>query len=260
MLKAVSKPMLTVAPFLAAMTIAGAFWVGLIAARRLREWGECQDALEGEPELRALAPAAGASPEGPVALRVRTQLAHAIDEKLKAGGWTPSELAPRGDTAVSWEVLRRFDIVILEGVSAPHQGDYLLESMLHLRETGHTSYVLGLSDAGRAVTLVAQPNEQSCYLLEEVRDHGLSGEPPRHLTLPGAPEQSYALLRRGQASVVRFGPTHRPEAPRLSFYIYRSGAGAPLWVERWGHEVRVFAGEQISEHSVRFLPGSKAQS
>lgn len=32
--------MLTVASLLAAMTIAGAFWVGVLAARRLRDWGE----------------------------------------------------------------------------------------------------------------------------------------------------------------------------------------------------------------------------
>ena len=38
--------MLTVASLLAAMTIAGAFWVGVLAARRLRDWGEGRRALE----------------------------------------------------------------------------------------------------------------------------------------------------------------------------------------------------------------------
>lgn len=248
--------MLALAPFLAAMTIAGAFWVGLIAARRLREWGEHQDALEAEPELRALAPAAGASPDNATALRLRGRLAQAIDERLLAGGWTPSELAPRGNESVSWEVLRRFDIVILEGLAAPLAGDYVLDSMLHLRETGQTSYVLGLLDGSREMTLVAQPSQERCYLLEEVKEHGLSGEPPRHLVLPDAPEHSYALSRRGQASVVHFGPTQRPEFPRLSSYLFQSSGGSVLWVERWGQEVRVYRGEEISEHLVRFLPGS----
>lgn len=249
--------MLALAPFLAAMTIAGAFWVGLIAARRLREWGECQDALEGEPDLRALAPAAGASPDHPAALQVRNRVAQVIDERLRAGGWTSAELAPRGNEAVSWEVLRRRDIVILEGLPDPWSGDYVLESMLHLRETGQSGYVLGLSDAGREVTVVAHPSQQFCVALQAVEEHGLQGEPPRHLELPDNPGQPYALRRRGQASVVRFGSTGRPDFPRLSFYVYQSAGGSMLWVERWGQELKIFRGQEISEHSVRFLPGSE---
>ena len=39
--------MLTLASLLAAMTIAGAFWVGILAARRLRDWGDGRRQLLG---------------------------------------------------------------------------------------------------------------------------------------------------------------------------------------------------------------------
>ena len=57
--------MLTVASLLAAMTIAGAFWVGVLAARRLRDWGEGRRALEegGGTTPLAIAAVSGAPPD-----------------------------------------------------------------------------------------------------------------------------------------------------------------------------------------------------
>jgi hypothetical protein len=53
--------MLTLASLLAAMTIAGAFWVGILAARRLRDWGDGRRQLsEGEGAHAPLALAPGA--------------------------------------------------------------------------------------------------------------------------------------------------------------------------------------------------------
>jgi hypothetical protein len=54
--------MLTLASLLAAMTIAGAFWVGILAARRLRDWGDGRRQLsEGEGHHPPLALAAASS-------------------------------------------------------------------------------------------------------------------------------------------------------------------------------------------------------
>ena len=84
--------MSAVASLLAAMTIAGAFWVGVLAARRLRDWGDNSRALEhGEAPL-ALAAASGAPSNDDSIKKVRNRVAERLQASLENGtGWTVFE-------------------------------------------------------------------------------------------------------------------------------------------------------------------------
>src|SRR5690606_31369141 len=78
-----STPMVFAIPsLLAAMTIAGAFWVGVLAARRLRDWGDNSRALEqGEAPL-ALAAASGAPSDSDAVKKVRARVAERLEASL----------------------------------------------------------------------------------------------------------------------------------------------------------------------------------
>lgn len=238
------------------MTIAGAFWVGLIAARRLREWGECQDAVEGAEEPRMLAPAGGMPSEHAASMRIRTKVAETIDARLQAGGWSPSQLSPRDQREdLNLQSLRLRDVVVIEGADGDFQGDFLVDSILHLRESGQTGYVLGLVDGARQCWLVSQPQRNEVFVARKRSEHELRGEPARNLAFADAPGRQYHLARRGQASVARQGNCERPEGPRVSFYVYRATGREVLWLERWGDEVLVFEGVEVPEVMLRFMPG-----
>jgi hypothetical protein len=85
--------MLTVASLLAAMTIAGAFWVGVLAARRLRDWGEGRRALEeGGTTPLAIAAVSGAPPDDVGSRRVRALVA----QRIKGHRWSNDRALPRG--------------------------------------------------------------------------------------------------------------------------------------------------------------------
>lgn len=75
------------------MTIAGAFWVGVLAARRLRDWGEGRRALEeGDPRPLAIAAVSGAPPNDDATRRVRAMVA----DRIKDNRWTGGRVLPRG--------------------------------------------------------------------------------------------------------------------------------------------------------------------
>ena len=58
-----------------AMTIAGAFWVGVLAARRLRDWGEGRRAIEDGHTPLALAAGSSGVPDDPRTRRIRALVA-----------------------------------------------------------------------------------------------------------------------------------------------------------------------------------------
>ena len=95
-------------------------------------------------------------------------------------------------------------------------------------------------------------------MVEPIEGHGIRGEPPRNIQPPsstGSP-RSYALDRRGQASVAATGKHDRPEANRVSTYLYRASSRDVLWVERWGDQVWMAEGLAMPKHEIAFLPGS----
>ena len=74
--------MFAVPSLLAAMTIAGAFWVGVLAARRLRDWGDNNRMLEqGEAPLALMAASGSPSDDASVA-RVRARVAERLQKEM----------------------------------------------------------------------------------------------------------------------------------------------------------------------------------
>src|SRR5690606_37727096 len=147
-------PMLTVASLLAAMTIAGAFWVGVLAARRLRDWGEGRRALEdGGPSPLALAAVSGAPPDDPGSRRVRALVAQRIKDHRWSGDRTTARGSgtQAGDTAppegeLTLTTLRVGDVVVLDGGDPELGSDFITEGVINLREGGTTTVVANLSD------------------------------------------------------------------------------------------------------------------
>jgi hypothetical protein len=248
--------MLTVASLLAAMTIAGAFWVGVLAARRLRDWGEGRRAIEeGAPTPLALAAASGAPPDDARTRRVRELVAQRLRQsrtrQLASNAWTGP---PRsGVDELELASLRVDDVVVVETADTQVDGDFIIEGLVHLREGGTTSVIANMSDAGRRCWLVGSPDAEQWLIVEPVVGHGLSGEPPRHVHREG---RDYALQRRGQASAAGIGRHGRPELPRVATYLYTASAREVLWLERWGHEIMMGQGRIVEPHDVSFLPGS----
>jgi len=262
---------LTVASLLAAMTIAGAFWVGVLAARRLRDWGEGRRALEeGHPTPLAIAAISGAPPDDPGTRRVRELVA----QRIKDHRWSGSRVLPRAPGAsdsdgpalqgsamderdrsdASLTTLRVADVVVLDGASDPEQGsDFIVEGVVNLREGGTTSVVASLADGDRKRWLVGTEGNDRWLLVTPVGDHGLSGEPPRNIRRGGS---LYTLERRGQASAACIGRHERPSQSRAATYVYRATGRDVLWLERWGSEVLMGEGQSIDASTVSFLPGS----
>ena len=250
--------MFAVPSLLAAMTIAGAFWVGVLAARRLRDWGDNNRALEqGEGPL-ALAAASGAPSDDMSVKKVRARVAERLQASLESGGGMAAAgaSAPRAAEDLDIDGLRVGDVILIEASDGRVEGDFVLEGLLRLREGGATTVVAVMADGERKRWLVGSRDTDEWFAVEPVLGHGLAGEPPRNVQPDPSRPQVYALSRRGQASVAAVGSHGRPKGSRVGTYIYRAGARDVLWLERWGAEVLMGEGVVIGRHLVSFLPGS----
>lgn len=248
--------MLTVASLLAAMTIAGAFWVGVLAARRLRDWGEGRRVLEEGGHAPLALAAAGAPPDDAQSRRVRSLVADRL--KGQRLGTAIPRSAGRAEGAagpadLTVGTLRPGDVVIVDAGEPEFDGDYIVEGVVNLREGSDPTSVVNLVDGSRRRWLVAGAALTRWMVLEPVAGHGLSGEPPRNIRRERG---LYALQRRGQASVATIGRHGRPGASRVATYVYEAGAREVMWVERWGHEVLAGEGCTIDPSAISLLPGS----
>ncbi len=243
--------MISLAALLAAFSIAGAFWVGVLAARRIRDFGEGQRALERARRPLALAAAAGREVS---ADRVREALAHRLVEEglLEALTSGPAPARRGADELTAFD-LRRGDVVAVDAAEPDADGDYLVDWILLLREGGGRRVVVGLDDGGRARVLVASEGDADAIVARPVEDHDLSGEPPRQIVHDGT---TFSLVRRGQAAAAGTGPHGRPDRPRTAFYFYESADGRVAFVERWGRRVFLAVGRRVPAHTVAFLPAS----
>ena len=253
--------MLTLASLLAAMTIAGAFWVGILAARRLRDWGDRRQLGEGEGNHPPLAlAAASSSPSGSgsiandgVSQKIRARVAQRIQGRLQpAAAARPVPESPDAPE-LTLTSLRQGDVIVIEAGDAQLDGDYLIDGVVNLKEGATSTVIAVMVDGDRQRWLVASPDQERWLVAEPVRGHGLVGEPPRHI--PHG-DQTYALERRGQASATGVGMHGRPALPRVATYLYRGAGDRALWVERWGDQVLVGAAATVPQHVVHFLPGS----
>jgi hypothetical protein len=253
----VSPLVLTFASLLAAMTIAGAFWVGVLAARRLRDWGEGRRAIEDGTSPLALAAAGGAAPDDPRTRKIRALVAERLRHVRGPTGPVATvrgQPAPDGGPAdLDLSTLRMGDVVVIESGEGDHDGDYIVEGIAHLREGGATTVVAMMQDAGKQRWLIGPPASQDWFIVEPVTGHGLVGEPPRNITRERA---TYNLMRRGQGSAACTGRHDRPDLPRVATYVFSGGGKDVLWLERWDHEVLLGEGKTIDSSSVSFLPGS----
>lgn len=252
--------MLTLASLLAAMTIAGAFWVGILAARRLRDWGDRRQLSEGEghhPPL-ALAAASTSTTSGtiandPVSQKIRARVAQRLQSRMQPVA-TPRAAPETPDAAeLTLVSLRQGDVVVIESGDPQVDGDYLIDGVVNLKEGATATVIAVMTDADRHRWLIGSPDQDRWLVAEPVRGHGLTGEPPRHIPHQ---EHTYALERRGQASATGVGMHGRPALPRVATYVYRATADRALWVERWGDQVLVGAAVAVPPHAVSFLPGS----
>ena len=257
MLHHCGRRLLTFASLLAAMTIAGAFWVGVLAARRLRDWGEGRRVLEDGSSPLALAAAGGAAPDDPRTRKVRALVAERLRHARPQTGPVSTvrgQPSPDGGPAdLDLSTLRAGDVVVVESGEAEHDGDYIVDGIAHLREGGQTTVVAMMQDAGRPRWLVGPPSSPDWYVVVPVSGHGLSGEPPRNITRERG---VYNLSRRGQASAACTGQHDRPELPRVATYVFSGGGKDVLWLERWDHDVLLGEGKVVEASSVSFLPGS----
>lgn len=257
--------MLTLASLLAAMVIAGAFWVGILAARRLRDWGDRRQLTDGDGHT-PLALAAGAStfssttgnaPSGgllhdPVSQRIRARVAQRLQGRV--GPTVPRPIDADPDAAdLGLTGLRQGDVIVVESGDPLLDGDYLVDGVVNLREGAQVTVVAVMTDADRTRWLVGSPDQDRLFLCEPIRGHGLSGEPPRHIHHD---ERDYALERRGQSSAAGVGMHGRPALPRVATYVYRAGPDHALWLERWGEQVLMGTASPVSANDVHFLPGS----
>ncbi len=251
--------MLTVASLLAAMTIAGAFWVGVLAARRLRDWGEGRRALEeGAGAPLAIAAVSGAPPDDAHTRRVRSLVADRLrGQRLGAPIPRSAEAAAgEGDGAppdLTVDRLRPGDVVIVDAGESEFDGDYIVDGVVNLREGADATSVVNLVDGSRKRWLVAGAGHADWMVVEPVVGHGMSGEPPRNIRRDRG---LYALQRRGQASVATIGRHGRPDASRAATYVYEASLREVLWLERWGHEVLLAEGRTVPSDAISLLPGS----
>ncbi|MBL4687552.1 MAG: DUF4178 domain-containing protein [Nannocystaceae bacterium] len=251
--------MLTVASLLAAMTIAGAFWVGVLAARRLRDWGEGRRALEeGASGSLAIAAVSGAPPDDAHTRRVRALVADRLrGQRLGAPiprAMTSATGEPDGAPPdLSVDTLRPGDVVIVSAGESDSDGDYIVEGVVNLREGADATSVVNLVDGSRKRWLVAGRALAHWMMVEPVSGHGLSGEPPRNIRRDSG---LYSLQRRGQASVATIGRHGRPDTSRVATYVYEASLHEVLWLERWGHEVLLGQGRTIDDSAISLLPGS----
>ncbi len=252
--------MLTFASLLAAMTIAGAFWVGVLAARRLRDWGEGRRALEeGGPSPLAIAAVSGSPPDDPSTRRVRSLVAQRIKDHRWSGGRALPRATGDSDTVdggrgeAKLGSLRVGDVVVVDDPHTELDRDFLVEGVVNLREGATTTVIAVMADGDQQRWLVGAEGNQRWFLVAPIGDHGLSGEPPRNIRRDRG---LFALERRGQASAAAVGRHQRPAQTRAATYLYQATGRDVLWLERWGSEVLMGEGHAIESESVSFLPGS----
>ncbi|WP_181198428.1 DUF4178 domain-containing protein [Enhygromyxa salina] len=250
--------MFAVPSLLAAMTIAGAFWVGVLAARRLRDWGDNTRALEQGDGPLALAAASGAPSDNASVKKVRARVAERLQASLESGAGIAAAggNAPRGAEDLDIDGLRVGDVILIEASDKLVEGDFVVEGILRLREGGTTTVVAIMADGARKRWLIGSREREDWFAVEPILDHGLAGEPPRNIQPRRDSARVYALSRRGQASVAAVGSHGRPQGSRVGTYVYRAGARDVLWLERWGGEVVMGEGLALARHAVSFLPGS----
>lgn len=243
---------------LAAMTIAGAFWVGVLAARRLRDWGDNSRALEQGDSPLALAAASGAPSDHESVKKVRSRVAERLRASLDSGGGMVAAGGdvPRSAEDLDIDGLRIADVVLIEAAGARVEGDFVVEGILRLREGPTTTVVAIMADGERRRWLIGSRESDDWYAVEPVIGHGLAGEPPRNVQPQRDDPRIYTLARRGQASVAAVGSHGRPSGSRVGTYLYRAGARDVLWLERWGGEIVMGEGVALARHAVSFLPGS----
>jgi hypothetical protein len=243
---------------LAAMTIAGAFWVGVLAARRLRDWGDNSRALEQGDAPLALAAASGSPSENESIKKVRARVAERLEASLASGGGMVAAggNAPRSAEDLDIDGLRIGDVILIEAVGQRFEGDFVVEGILRLREGSTTTVVAIMADGELERWLIGSRDSDDWYAVEPVLGHGLAGEPPRNVQPRRDDPRMYTLSRRGQASVAAVGDHRRPPGSRVGTYIYRAGARDVLWLERWGSEIVMGEGVVLARHSVSFLPGT----
>ena len=250
--------MFAVPSLLAAMTIAGAFWVGVLAARRLRDWGDSNHALEtGESQL-ALMAASGTPSDHASIKKVRARVAERLQASLESGRAmaAASAYSPRSAEDLDIDSLRVGDVTIVEASDSRVEGDYMIEGLLRLREGGTTTVVAVIADGDRRRWLIGAKDSQEWYVVEPIEGHGIAGEPPRNIQPHPDNPRVFALSRRGQASVAAVGSHGRPGGSRVGTYVFRAGTRDVLWLERWGNEVLMGEGPIVARHAVSFLPGT----
>jgi hypothetical protein len=242
---------------LAAMTIAGAFWVGVLAARRLRDWGDNTRALEQGDAPLALAAASGTPSDNESIKKVRARVAERLQASIDSGGGIVAVGAsmPRNAEDLDIDNLRIGDVVLIEAADAQVEGDFLVEGLLRLREGTTTTVVAIMADGQRQRWLIGSRDSEDWTVVEPVLGHGLAGEPPRNIQPRREDPRVYSLSRRGQASVAAVGSHGRPAGSRVGTYVYRAGARDVVWLERWGSEVFMGEGLTVARHSISFLPG-----
>jgi hypothetical protein len=249
--------MLTVASLLAAMTIAGAFWVGVLAARRLRDWGEGRRALEeGAQAPLAIAAVSGNPPDDARTRRIRELVAQRLAHSRGHRAETAPRVGPREDPEagdLDLATLRSGDVVVVEAADAEVDGDYIVEGVVLLREGSQTTTVVNMADGHRRKWLVGAAHSDEWMVVEPVTGHGIAGEPPRNIRRERG---DYGLRRRGQASAAATGRHGRPDSPRAATYTYSATGRDVLWLERWNSEVLLAEGRTVDAGDVSFLPGS----
>ncbi|HLT38661.1 MAG TPA: DUF4178 domain-containing protein [Enhygromyxa sp.] len=259
------------------MTIAGAFWVGVLAARRLRDWGDNSRALERGDAPLALAAASGSPSDDESIKKVRSRVAERLEASLSSGGGmvAAGDHSPRSAEDLDIDGLRIGDVILIEAAGPRVEGDFVVEGILRLREGTTTTVVAIIADGERKRWLIGSRETEAglhaasaaaagfhaasaadWFAVEPVLGHGLAGEPPRNVQPRRDDPRMYALARRGQASVAAVGEHGRPAGSRVGTYIYRAGARDVLWLERWGSEVVMGEGVVLARHSVSFLPGT----
>lgn len=241
--------MLAIPSLFISLTIAGAFWVGVLAARRLRTYSEGDHALaEGETPLAL--PAGELGPANDAATqRIRARVA----ERLRDGLRDPGGSRARSVDGLELDGLRMGDVVSIEGTDPEAEGDYVVEGVLRLREGAETRVVVVMSDGASPRWLVGGQREFDWLVVTPVEGHGLRGEPPRNLPLSRG---GYALRRRSQAAVAALGRHGRPDLQRAGVYVYEGPGERLAWVERWEDELFVGEGVAVPARAVNFLPGS----
>ena len=226
--------MLTVASLLAAMTIAGAFWVGVLAARRLRDWGEGRRAIdEGHAPPLALAAASGAPPDDPTSRRVRELVAERLSNpRVRPGAIAPRQLvsADAGSrTELGLGTLRQGDVIVVEAADAGADGitAHLREDRRHISD----------KDIERLIEEIKLPLNLEMAATEEMLEIALRHTPHAVCLVP---EKREERTTEGGLDVAAQHRHLNPYVEKLS----AAGCRVSLFIE--AEEVQIAFAEQES--------------